>query len=108
MPVYEYRCQACGKKFQVLIGVVAESSDEKCTHCGSTETTKLVSRFARYRGEDDRLDELADRMEIMGEPDSPSQVREVMREMGKAMDEDASNDFEEMFEADAGGMMADD
>lgn len=103
MPVYEYRCQSCGKKFQTLIGIVADPGDEKCPHCGSAETNKLVSRFSRYRNEDARLDELADRMETMGEPDSASEMRSIMREMGKAMDEDASDDLEEIFEADAAG-----
>ena len=100
MPVYEYRCAACGKKFQALVGVVAGPTDERCPHCGSQDTNKLVSRFARYRNEDDRLDELADRMDMMGEPDSPSEMREIMREMGKAMDEDASEEMEEMLEAE--------
>jgi hypothetical protein len=83
--------------------MVAEPDDEKCPNCGSMNTAKLVSRFARYRSEDDRVDELADRMENMGEPDSPSQMREVMRELGKALDEDASDEMEEMFEADMAG-----
>lgn len=103
MPVYEYRCADCGKKFQTLVGVVASPDEERCPHCGSGETTKLVSRFARYRNEDDRIDEIADRMEMMGEPDSPAAMRDVMREMGKAMDEDVSDDMEEMLEADLSG-----
>ncbi len=102
MPVYEYRCTDCGKKFQALVGVVAGPDDEKCIYCGGTKTTKLVSRFARYRSEDDRLDEVADRMEMMGEPESASEMREVVREMGKAMDEDVSDEMEEMFESDSG------
>jgi len=87
--------------------MTAEPDDEKCPHCGSLETTKLVSRFARYRNEDDRVDELADRLETMGEPDSPAQMREMMREMGRAMDEDASAEMEEMFEADMEGGVED-
>ena len=108
MPVFEYRCTDCRRKFQTLVGVVAEPDDEKCPNCGSKNTSKLVSRFARYRSEDDRVDELADRMENMGEPDSPSQMREVMRELGKALDEDASDEMEEMFEADMTGESLDD
>lgn len=103
VPVFEYRCNRCGKKFQALVGVVAQSDDERCPHCGALDATKLVSRFARYRGEDDRLDELADRMESVGEPDSPTEMRRMMREMGKAMDEDAADEMEEMLEADLEG-----
>ena len=59
-----------------------------------------MSRFARYRNEDDRIDEIADRLENMGDPDSPAEVRELVREMGKAMDEDVSDEMEEVFESD--------
>ena len=83
--------------------MTAQPDDERCPNCGSSDTAKLVSRFARYRNEDDRVDELADRLETMGEPDSGSQMREMMKEMGKAMDEDVSDEMEEMFEADMSG-----
>lgn len=83
--------------------MTAQPDDERCPHCGSPDTAKLISRFARYRNEDDRVDELADRLETMGEPDSASQMREMMKEMGKAMDEDVSDEMEEMFEADMSG-----
>ncbi|MES1147135.1 MAG: FmdB family zinc ribbon protein [bacterium] len=100
MPIYEYRCGACGKKVTLLLGMVAEPSEEKCTFCGSPELTKLVSRFRRGRTEDDRVDEMADRLETIGEPDSPAEMRELVKEMGRAMEEDYSDDMEEMFETD--------
>jgi len=107
MPVYEYRCQDCQKKFSALIGMVAAPDDGKCPNCGSEKTEKLVSRFARYRSEDDRVDQMADQLDHMGEPDSPSAMREMVREMGKAMDEDMSDEMEEMFEADMSGELMD-
>lgn len=100
MPVYEFRCEICQKKFSALIGMVAEPGDSTCPQCGSTQTQKLVSRFARYRNEDDRIDEIADRLESMGDPESPSEIRSLVREMGKAMDEDVSEEMEEVFESD--------
>lgn len=87
--------------------MTAEPDDSRCPKCGSLETSKLVSRFARYRSEDDRIDALADRLESMGEPDSPHEMRQVMREMGKAMDEDVSDEMEELFEADMAGELDD-
>jgi putative FmdB family regulatory protein len=108
VPVYEYRCRDCKRKFQTLVGVVAAPDDTQCPHCGSLETSKLVSRFARARSEDDRIDEIADRLEGMGEPDSPSQMRHMMREMGKALDEDVSDEMEELFEQDISGESAED
>lgn len=107
VPVYEYRCAQCKRKFSALVGMTAEPDDEKCPSCGSLDTSRLVSRFARFRSEDDRVDEIATRLETMGEPESPAQMREVMREMGKAMDEDVSDEMEEMFEADMAGELDD-
>jgi putative FmdB family regulatory protein len=107
MPIYEYRCEDCKKKFSALIGMTAEPDNEKCSHCGSLHSKRLVSRFARLRTEDDRIDEIADELEIMGEPDSPTKMRSMVREMGKAMDDDMSADMEEMFEADMEGKIGD-
>jgi putative FmdB family regulatory protein len=103
MPVFEYRCAECGKKFSALVGMTAEPDDLKCPQCGGVKASKLVSRFARYRNEDDRIDEVADQLEYAGEPESPSAMREMVRSMGKAMDEDVSDEMEEMFEADLEG-----
>lgn len=107
MPLYEYRCKECNKKFTALVGMTAEPDDERCPHCGAVCATRLVSRFARLRTEDDRVDQLADQLEVMGEPESPTQMREMVREMGKAMDEDMADDMEEMFEADMEGKLED-
>lgn len=87
--------------------MVAEPDDSRCPHCQSHDTAKLVSRFTRVRNEDDRMDEMADRLESMGEPDSPREMRDVMKEMGKAMDEDVSDEMEELFEADMAGELED-
>lgn len=103
MPIYEYRCADCGRKFSALIGMTAEPDDEACPHCGGRNAERLVSRFSRLKSEDDRMDELADRLETVGEPDSPSEMRRLVKEMGKAMDEDMSDELEEMLDADLSG-----
>jgi putative FmdB family regulatory protein len=40
MPIYEYRCQGCETKFEVL---VRGDSTVTCPHCGSPALTKLLS-----------------------------------------------------------------
>jgi len=103
VPVYEFFCPTCKKRFSTLVGMTAESDNTACPTCGSLEARRMVSRFARHRTEDDRVDELADSLEGMGDPDSPSEMRKLMREMGKALDEDVSDEMEEVFEADMEG-----
>lgn len=108
MPIYEYRCAACGKKFSALVGMTAEPDDEACPHCGSPNAQRLVSRVAKFRSEDGRIDELADRFEDMGEPESPAEMREMVKDMGRAMDDDMADEMEEMFEADMEGKSPED
>ncbi|MBS1717486.1 MAG: zinc ribbon domain-containing protein [Armatimonadetes bacterium] len=100
MPVYEYRCEACGKKFQTLVGVTQDGAAVDCPACQSPLVTKLVSRFIRGRNEDARIDEMADRFENMTQPESYVEMRESMKEMGRAMDEDFSDEMEEALETD--------
>ncbi len=100
MPVYEYICSTCAKKFSLLVGVTAESEKEKCPHCGSVSFARVVSKVARARSEDERLDELADKFENMGEPETYSQMRETMREAGNALDDGMADEMEEMLESE--------
>ncbi|MBU4175814.1 MAG: zinc ribbon domain-containing protein [Actinobacteria bacterium] len=42
MPIYEYRCKGCGKRFEKL---VRGSDDVSCPHCGRGEPEKMFSTF---------------------------------------------------------------
>jgi putative FmdB family regulatory protein len=45
MPIFEFRCNSCSRKFATLVGMTADGSDIVCPHCGAHEATKLISRF---------------------------------------------------------------
>ncbi len=51
MPIYEYRCAACGKRSSSLLPSYA-SPDPACPHCGKSELKRLVSTFATVRSGD--------------------------------------------------------
>lgn len=93
MPIFEYTCNACAndKKFSVLIGVVAEPQAPRCPRCDSEHISRSVSRFARVRSEDSRLDELADAADRLDEND-PKAIRSFMKEMASGMDGEVSTD----------------
>jgi putative FmdB family regulatory protein len=53
MPIYEYSCEACGKRSSALLPRF-DSPDPACPHCGAPSVSRLVSTFATQRsGEGD-------------------------------------------------------
>jgi putative FmdB family regulatory protein len=44
MPVYEFRCNACGKEFEVILSVNDyDPRKVKCTKCGSPRVERVWS-----------------------------------------------------------------
>lgn len=41
MPVYDYRCESCGKSFHVKHGF--NDAPPPCPHCGHTEVQRLIT-----------------------------------------------------------------
>jgi putative FmdB family regulatory protein len=99
MPVYEYRCNACRRRFSVLVGVVASSGDLACKRCGAADVTRLISRFARIRSEDDVLDSLADNADMSDiDENDPASVARWMKRMGSELGDEMGDDFEAALE----------
>jgi putative FmdB family regulatory protein len=48
MPIYEYKCQDCGTKFEKLLRRSAETSDVLCPSCGQKHLTQEFSTFAAH------------------------------------------------------------
>jgi len=44
MPLYEFKCQACGRRFEALVRIGGENG-VCCLACGGREVNKLVSGF---------------------------------------------------------------
>jgi putative FmdB family regulatory protein len=57
VPIYEYRCEECGKRSSALLASYA-SADPACPHCGKNALHRLVSSFATIgSGEGDGADD---------------------------------------------------
>ena len=48
MPFYEYKCQKCGKTFELII---QSGKDINCNNCGSTDVKRLYSAPAFIKSE---------------------------------------------------------
>ncbi|MER3559600.1 MAG: zinc ribbon domain-containing protein, partial [Armatimonadota bacterium] len=49
MPIYEYRCGTCRKRFSKLLPMAQRGNPQTCPYCGQSQTQRLVSRVARLR-----------------------------------------------------------
>jgi putative FmdB family regulatory protein len=96
MPIYEYRCAACGRKTTVVTLSVKEKAEPVCLHCGGRDLAKLVSRVAVRRSEESRLESLAGPSSLAGlDEDDPKSVARWVKKMGREMGEETGPDFDE-------------
>lgn len=93
MPIYEYECQDCHRRTSVLTTRISERVRAKCRHCNSRRMTRLMSRFAMPKSEEQRMDSLSDPSKL-GDLDEndPRSVARLMKKMGKEMGEEFSGD----------------
>jgi putative FmdB family regulatory protein len=49
MPVYEYTCQSCNKKFDHLARTMSGEHKAKCPECGSPKTARALRKCVRSR-----------------------------------------------------------
>lgn len=48
MPIYEYKCEDCGNRFEKLVRRAAESADVECPSCGQKRLKQELSVFAAH------------------------------------------------------------
>ena len=108
MPIYDYRCASCGKRFAVFFRSFSEVAEVRCQHCGNAEVARMAPRVAQVTSEDARLDRLSDPSSL-GDVDEndPASVARWAKRLGREMGEDLGDEFAgAMDELAAGGMPA--
>ncbi len=113
VPIYEYHCHGCRRRVSLLILAPSTAPAPRCPRCGSDALTRLMSRFATIKSEEDRLESLADPSKFGDlDEDDPKSVARFMKKMGQELGEDLGEDFDEAVgeateEASAEGREAD-
>ena len=50
MPIYEFFCQSCRQKTSILVRDISSASfDPKCSFCGGTNLSRVISSFAYHK-----------------------------------------------------------
>src|ERR1035438_6482439 len=55
MPIYEYRCESCGDKFEKLVRRSTDALEAGCPSCGEKHLEQQYSTFAARVGEGSTL-----------------------------------------------------
>lgn len=110
MPIYEFRCADCRKKFEVLILRTEENSSIRCPHCSGKEIKRLISRFASIKSEEARLESLTDPSNLAGlDENDPASMARWLKRMGGELGEDVSREeIDQMADEIASGKDLDD
>ena len=45
MPIYEYKCEKCGEKFDARRGIDESDAELKCPKCGAEHPHRVISSF---------------------------------------------------------------
>ncbi|MBM4349362.1 MAG: zinc ribbon domain-containing protein [Deltaproteobacteria bacterium] len=99
MPIYEYRCEECGKISEFLVIRTDEASAPQCKRCKSKKMTRVLSRVRVVRSEESRMESLADPSKWGGiDENDPKSMAKWMKRMGKEMGEDMGEDVDQMVE----------
>jgi putative FmdB family regulatory protein len=82
MPTYEFRCQACKRKFDKFFTFQEYGSVKvACPFCSSEDVKRAIGRIRVARSEASHLAGMADPSALDNLDDDPRQLGRMMREM---------------------------
>ena len=97
MPIYEYRCDDCGKISEFLLIKTDETFIPQCKRCKSKKMSRVLSKVRVIRSEESRMESLADPSKWSGlDEKDPKSMAKWMKRMGKEMGEEMGEDVDAM------------
>ena len=97
MPIYEYRCNDCGKISEYLLIKTDETLTPQCKRCKSKRMTRVLSKVRVIHSEESRMQRLADPSKWGGlDEKDPKSMAKWMKQMGKEMGEDMGEDVDQI------------
>jgi putative FmdB family regulatory protein len=97
MPIYEYRCNACGARLSRFVRTISAEFDAgSCERCGGVDLRRLISRVAIVRAPLDpgtlNKNELLDGVDYS----NPASMASFFRKMGDAFHDEPNEHMDEI------------
>jgi len=106
MPIYEYRCDECGKISEFLLIKTDETFIPQCKRCKSKKMSRILSKVRVIHSEESRMESLADPTKWGGlDEKDPKSMAKWMKRMGKELGEDMGEDVDKMVDEAMEGEM---
>jgi len=97
MPIYQYRCLNCKKRFEVFLSYAEYGvMDVLCPHCTSNQVQRRIGRIRFAKSEESRMDDLTDTTNLEGLENDPRALGRMMRKMSNEMGEEVGPEFDEV------------
>jgi putative FmdB family regulatory protein len=97
MPVYQYRCLDCHRRFEIFLTYADYGQKQiRCTHCGSENVIRRIGRIRVAKSEESRMESISDPGALEGLEDDPKALGRMMRKMSNEMGEDLGPEFTEV------------
>jgi putative FmdB family regulatory protein len=97
MPIYEYACPRCRKKFNFLVRNVNRPGKFACPRCGGTKLKRIYSSFSLAHSDNSRLEKIADPSFLSGlDEKDPRSLGRMMRRLAGAAGEEMDEETQEL------------
>ena len=98
MPTYDFLCNDCKQRFEIFLAYSEYGKKPApCSHCGSVNTRRRMTRVRIAKSEESRFDTMESEMgNFEGLEDDPKALGRMIRKMGKEAGEDLPPEFDDV------------
>lgn len=97
MPIYQYRCNHCKKRFELFLSYQEYGvKSVYCPQCKSDQVQRRIGRVRIAKSEESRMDALTDPGDLEGLENDPRALGKMMRKMSNEMGEEVGPEFDEV------------
>jgi putative FmdB family regulatory protein len=99
MPIYEYKCQDCGRLTSVFVRSIGSEVDATCRHCGGSKLSRAISGFAYHKSEATILQEYGSEPKRVEDYRDPRQIGRWVERRFSEMGEELPEQTRKMIDA---------
>jgi putative FmdB family regulatory protein len=97
MPVYEYRCLDCRRRFDKFLTYQEyDALTVLCSYCGSQNVTRKIGRIRISRSDESRMENLSNFGNMDNMEKDPVALGRMMRQMSSEVGEEMPAEFDEV------------